>query len=55
MDSIKVNAEALVYVSGTSQVQYIAEAGEVVYIGYSKDISRVGGDDTITVEIEVPE
>ena len=55
VDSTKVNAEALVYVSGTSQVQYIAEAGEVVYIGYSKDISQVSGDDTITVEIEVSE
>lgn len=55
VDSTKVNAEALVYASGTSQAQYIAEAGEVVYIGYSKDISNVSGDDTITVEIEVPE
>lgn len=55
VDSTKVNAEALVYASGTSQAQYIAQAGEVVYIGYSKDISNVSGDDTITVEIEVPE
>jgi hypothetical protein len=55
VDSTKVNAEALVYTSGTSQAQYIAQAGEVVYIGYSKDSSRVGNDDKITVEIEVPE
>jgi len=51
----KVNAEALVYTSGTAQAQYIAQAGEVVYIGYSKDSSQVGNDDKITVEIEVPE
>lgn len=55
VDSTKVNAEALVYTSGTSQAQYIARAGEVVYIGYSKDISLVGNDDKITVEIKVPE
>ena len=55
VNSSQVNAEALVYTSGTSQAQYIAQAGEVVYIGYSKDISNVSGDDTITVEIEVPE
>lgn len=55
VDSTKVNAEALVYTSGTSQAQYIARAGEVVYIGYSKDSGQVGNDDKITVEIEVPE
>ena len=55
VDSTKVNAEALVYTSGTAQAQYIARAGEVVYIGYSKDIGNVSGDDTITVEIKVPE
>ncbi len=55
VNSSQVNSEALAYVSGNSQAQYIAEAGEVVYIGYSKDVSNVEGDDTITVEIEVPE
>ena len=55
VNSTQVDSEALVYASGTSQAQYIAQAGEVVYIGYSKDISNVSGDDTITVEIEVPE
>ena len=55
VDSTKVNAEALVYTSGTAQAQYIAQAGEVVYIGYSKDSSQVKNDDKITVEIKVPE
>ena len=55
VESELVNAEALVHTSGTSQAQYTAEAGEVVYIGYSKDFGNVSGDDTITVEIKVPE
>ena len=48
-------AQALVYVSGSEYAQYIAEAGETVVIGYSKDSSQYGGNDWIEVEIEVPE
>lgn len=55
VNSLQVSIESLASVSGTSQAQYIAEAGEVVYIGYSKDISLVENDDKITVGIEVLE
>jgi hypothetical protein len=39
--------------SGTGQAQYIAEAGEVVYLGFCK--SDHENDDSVTFEIEVPE
>lgn len=43
----------LAYIGNSGQAQYIAEAGEVVYLGFAKS----GGayDDTVEFEIEVPE
>jgi hypothetical protein len=42
-----------VHASGTDYVQYIANAGEVVYLGYCKATN--GNEDKVTFEIEVPE
>lgn len=55
VDSGSVVNNALAYVGGEDADQYIAEAGEVVYIGYTKDDSIALHHDTITIEIEVPE
>lgn len=55
VSDILIRVASLVFVSGTSQAQYVAEEGEVVYIGYTKDISLVENDDKITVGIEVLE
>ena len=52
VDSTQVSTEALISVSGSSEAQYVAEAGEVVFIGYSKNSENVSGDDLIVVEIE---
>ena len=43
------------YVTGTNYLQVIAEEGEILYLGYTKDDYSPANDDKISFEIEVPE
>ena len=52
----KVTQLALGYASGTSQSEtIIVNAGQTVFLGYVKDGSVAGNDDTVYFQIEVPE
>lgn len=46
--------DALETAGGTMTAQYIAEAGEVLFLGYTKDSSSYGNNDRIEFELEVP-
>ena len=51
----EVTANALGYVSGTGAQQVIANAGDVLYLGYTKDGTAASNNDRIEFELEVPE
>ena len=50
-----ITANARGYVTGTGYKQVIAEAGEILFLGYTKDGTASSNNDKITFEIEVPE
>lgn len=52
---LEVTVNARGYVTGTNALQVIAEEGEILYLGYTKDDYSPANDDKISFEIEVPE